>query len=70
MVFAMFPDFVSTLVANIFGIKDNINAILFFSIGLIFYFQFQLYKMQRKQDELLTEITRKIALDQEKESNL
>jgi len=66
--FSIFPDFLSNFVAKVFGIKDNVNAILFFAIGLLFYFQLRLYKLIRKQDGLLTELVRKMALDnQEKE---
>jgi hypothetical protein len=60
---AIFPDFFSMIIAKLFGIKSNINAIIFFALGLLFYFQFQLYKSIKKQDELLTELTRKIALE-------
>lgn len=61
---ALFPDFFSDIIANIFGIKDNINALIFFALGLIIYFQLQMYKTIKKQDQLLTELTRKIALDE------
>ena len=60
---AIFPDFFSKGIAKIFGFKDNVNAIIFFALGLLFYFQFQLYKILKKQDELLTELARKNALD-------
>lgn len=63
---ALFPDFFSDIIANIFGIKDNINALIFFALGLLFYFQLQMYKIIKKQDQLLTELTRKIALDNHK----
>ncbi|MEM9546802.1 MAG: DUF2304 domain-containing protein [Bacteroidota bacterium] len=64
---ALFPDFFSDIIANIFGIKDNINALIFFALGLIIYFQLQMYKTIRKQDQLLTELARRIALDNAKE---
>ncbi len=63
LIFSLFPDFFSNLIAKIFGIKSNINAVIFFALGLLFYFQLQLYKMIKKQDDVLTEIARKIALD-------
>jgi len=67
-IFALFPDFFSDLIAKIFGIKDNVNAIIFLALGILFYFQFQLYKILKRQDEYLTELTRKIALkESEKE---
>jgi hypothetical protein len=65
---ALFPDFFSRLIAKVFGIKNNINAIIFFALGLLFYFQLKMYKTIKKQDELLTELTRKIALDNYKKN--
>jgi hypothetical protein len=59
---ALFPDFFSDIIANIFGIKDNINALIFFALGLLFYFQLQMYKIIKKQDQVITDLTRKIAL--------
>ena len=59
---SFFPDFFTRIIAKIFGIRDNVNAIIFFALGLLFYFQLQLYKIMRKQDEMLTELTRKMAL--------
>ena len=64
---ALFPDFFADIIANIFGIKDNINALIFFALGLLFYFQLQMYKIIKKQDQLITELTRKIALDNQKD---
>ncbi len=61
-VFAMYPDFFSRRIAKFFEIKNHIDAIIFFALGLLFYFQFQLYKIFKKQDQYLTELTRKIAL--------
>ena len=60
---ALFPDLISDFIAQVFGIKSNINALLFFAIGLLFYFQLQLYKITKKQDAYLTELTRKTALN-------
>jgi len=60
---ALFPDFFSETIANIFGIESNINALIFFSIGLLFYFQLKMYKKIKRQDDLLTELARKVALD-------
>lgn len=64
---ALFPDFFSDIIAKVFGIKDNINALIFFALGLLFYFQLQIYKIIKKQDQLITELTRKIALDNQKD---
>lgn len=61
-VFALFPDYFSNLIARIFGIKSNINAVIFFCLGLIFFFQYKLFFMFKRQQMALTELTRKIAL--------
>lgn len=63
VVLSFFPDFLSKFVAKLFGIKDNVNAIIFFAIGLLFYLQLQLFKLLYKQDRLITELVQKIALD-------
>ena len=60
---SIFPDFFSESIAKIFGIKDNINAIIFLALGILFYLQLKMYKIIKRQDALLTELTRKIALD-------
>ena len=63
VVFTFFPDLFSNLIAKVFGIKNNVNATIFFALGVIIFFQFRLYKLIKKQDEVLTDLTRKIALE-------
>lgn len=65
--FAIFPDHISKTIAKLFGIKSNVNAIIFFCIGIILFFQFKLYASLKKQQKEITTLTRKIAL-QEKEA--
>lgn len=65
--FAIFPDAISNKIAKLFGIKSNINAIIFFCIGLILFFQFKLYSIYKKQQREITEITRKIALKEKED---
>ena len=67
---SLFPDIISKFIASLFGIKDNINALIFFALGLLFYFQLQMYKVIKRQDEMLTELTRKIALERKKNTQL
>ncbi len=61
---AIFPDTISNLIARIFGIKSNINAIIFFCLGLIFFFQYKLFFMIKEQQSALTRLTRKLALEE------
>ena len=60
----------NTWIAKIFGIKSNINAIIFFCIGLIFFFQYKLFFMIKKQQSDLTKLVRKLALEKEEEDQL
>ena len=67
---SLFPDIISKFIASLFGIKDNINALIFFALGLLFYFQLQMYKVIKRKDEMLTELTRKIELERKKNTQL
>ena len=64
---ALFPDFISNAIARIFGIKSNTNAIIFFCLGIIFFIQFKMYFMIKKQDRAITELVRHIALSKKKQ---
>ena len=65
---ALFPDLLSEIIASVFGIKSNINAVIFFALGVLLYFQFKMFKLIKKQDEVLTKLARKIALDEHEKS--
>ncbi|NBC05910.1 MAG: DUF2304 family protein [Bacteroidetes bacterium] len=67
MLFALFPDFFSIKIAQLFGIESNVNAIIFFCIGLIFFFQYKLFFMIKKQQSALTELVRKLSLEEAEE---
>jgi hypothetical protein len=59
---AIFPDKISNFLAAILGFKSNTNAILFLGLGVLFYFQYRLYRIQVRQRRELTRLTRAIAL--------
>ena len=65
--FAIFPDFISNKIAQLFGIESNVNAIIFFCLGLIFFFQYKLFFMIKKQQSALTELVRKLSLEEKEE---
>lgn len=65
---AIFPDIISNRIAALFGIKSNINAILFFCIGLLFWIQYNQFIEIRKLKKELTIFTRKEALDNSDET--
>ncbi|MGK0391023.1 MAG: hypothetical protein ACI94Y_003784 [Maribacter sp.] len=64
---AIFLDVISNKIAVSFGIKSNINAILFFCIGLLFWTQYNQFISIRKLKRELTLFTREKALKNIKE---
>ncbi len=69
-VLAIFPDRISNFIASLFGIKSNTNAVLFLGLGILFYFQYRMYRLQVAQRREITKLARMMALynaDKEKE---
>ncbi|MDX1686277.1 MAG: DUF2304 domain-containing protein [Saprospiraceae bacterium] len=62
LLLALFPDTISNKLAKIFGIKDNINAVIFILIGFLGIIQFRLFNILRTQEKTLTSIIRKLAI--------
>jgi hypothetical protein len=60
---AVFPDEISNFVAALFGFKSNTNAVLFLGLGILFYFQYRIYRLQVAQRRAITELNRQLALD-------
>lgn len=70
LLLSLFPDTISNGLARLFGIKDNINAVIFILLGFIGVIQFKLFNILRKQDKTLTAIIRKMAImEQEIDKN-
>jgi hypothetical protein len=69
LLFAIFPDYLSVKIAQLFGIESNVNAIIFFCLGLIFFFQYKLFFMIKKQQSALTELVRKLSLEEQDASS-
>ena len=61
---ALFPDYISNPLAKFLGFKSNINAVIFLALGIIFLFIFYLSARVEKLESQLTEIVRKLAMDQ------
>lgn len=62
LLLALFPDSISNKLARIFGIKDNINAVIFILMGFLGVIQFRLFNLMRHQNQAITNLIRKIAL--------
>ncbi len=68
----MFPDSFSNKLADLLGIKDNINAVMFGGILLSLWLNFRLWMLLRVQDKKMARIIRLLSLrnyDQEVSKN-
>jgi len=61
---ALFPNATVILFAQITGVKSGINALIFFGLVLLIYGFLQLFIMLENHEKHLTELVRKIALQQ------
>ncbi|MCA9385074.1 DUF2304 domain-containing protein [Candidatus Dojkabacteria bacterium] len=64
--FSIFPDALAEL-AQFIGIKDYINGITFFSLGLLFYAVFKILLALYRNEKQITRLVRKEALAKVKE---
>ncbi len=60
---AIAPDLISLFLAKSFGFADNVNAIIFVALGLIFLIIFYLSSTIDKIEAQLTELVRQIAIN-------
>lgn len=67
---ALFPDYISVNLAKIFGIKSNINALLFISLGVLFLLFLRLSFQLESQNKRITELVRKLALEEDSKKRL
>jgi hypothetical protein len=59
---AVFPDFISGAIAEILDFKNNVNAILFVLLGLVFIGYFMVILKLNKQNKLMTTLAKEMAL--------
>ncbi len=62
-VLAIIPDDISIGVAKMFGIKDNVNAVIFVALGFQFLFLYYLSNTVERLERKVTELVRKIAIE-------
>jgi hypothetical protein len=62
LLLTLLPDRIGGLLSEFFGIKSDVNAILFVMLGLVVFVLFRLYNRIRIQDKHITAITRRLAL--------
>lgn len=59
---AIFPDLVTDRLARVLGIKSNVNAFIFLSLGVLFFIQYNLFMAIKRQNRIISDMVRKIAL--------
>jgi len=69
IILAIIPNEASYKVAQVLGFKSNINAIIFVALGLLFLFVFYLSSTVDRLETQITELVRKLALDDQKRGN-
>lgn len=62
-ILAIIPDDISIGVAKMFGIKDNVNAVIFVALGFQFLFLYYLSNTVERLERKVTELVRKIAIE-------
>lgn len=60
---AVLPDYVSINIANLLGFESNINAVIFTSIGFLFFFLIYITATVDRLEKQMTGVIRKLALD-------
>jgi hypothetical protein len=62
---AIFPNKTTLFLSKTIGIKDHINAIIFIGLAISFFLIFRMFNTIKKMDRQITELIRKIAIDNE-----
>ncbi len=62
-IFCITPHELSTDLANLLGFKDNINAVIFIGLGLLFLFNMFFTASIERLEKQMTEVVRKLAIE-------
>ena len=63
---AIIPNQVSFKIAEILGFKSNVTAVIFVAIGMLFFFVFYLSSTVERLENQLTDLVRKLAIEEHK----
>ena len=70
MFLAVLPDLVTGKLAKVLGFADNVTAIIFVSLGLLFIFVFYLSSTVEKLETQMTALVRQLALEEAEKNRL
>ena len=62
-IFSFIPNAASIQIAEMLGIKDNLNAIIFIGLGILFFLIFSLSSTVDRLERQITDLVREIAKD-------
>lgn len=66
---AIFPNKTTLFLSRTIGIKDHINAIIFIGLAISFFLNFRLFNSMKKMNRQMTEMARKMAIDQRQQKH-
>jgi hypothetical protein len=66
---AIFPDSTTNFISKSIGIKDHINGIIFIGLAISFFLNFKLFNSFKKQNKIITDLVRKIAIEKQKQND-
>ncbi len=66
---AIIPNPVSMKIASLLGFRSNVTAVIFVSIALLFLFVFYLSSTIEKLEHQMTDLVRKIAIDEKRKND-
>lgn len=65
IILALIPDPFTVAIQRVLGFKSNVTALIFVAMGLLFLFVFYLSTMIETLERRLTELVRRLALEEE-----
>jgi len=69
IILAIVPDGIGGKIASILGFKDNVNAVIFVALGLLFIFIFYLSSVIERLETQLTELVRRLAIEEQRKQH-
>ena len=69
IILAIVPDGIGEKIASILGFKDNVNAVIFVALGLLFIFIFYLSSVIERLETQLTELVRRLAIEEQRKQH-
>lgn len=66
---AVFPDTITYFMSSLLGIKSNVNTAIFMGLAISILIHFRTFAVIKKQNKALTDLVRRLALNQGPKQN-